>query len=429
MRIDVRGRFRRGGVPRRGRGIFTRAVSPAHPVEEHAVESIPSVSGLDGLRPELVERINRPTVDAAGLPNDAYTSWRFLALERDRLFSPTWTCIGHACTIPAPGDARPVELLGQPLLMLRDEVGGVRVFHNVCSHRGNRLAAEPCRFRKRIRCPYHAWTYALDGELMATPHIGGPGQHENDSFDRRAHGLKAIRAAVWLDLVFVNLGGDAPPFERHIAPLAERLYGLADRTQIERMRPGATHGSFQLEFGGNWKLVVENNLESYHLPFVHRDLNRRSRLQDHYHYYGGDLFAGQGSNRYGPGAGDAGAGFHRFEGWPEGVSEYPTVFPNLLLGVHDDHIWSIVLFPLSPDRTSEHWQIYYVGETAGDPVHDAARAATQEAWRNVFLEDQGVVEGMQRGRGSPAFLGGVFSGVMDEPAHHFHKWIANRLAA
>ena len=105
------------------------------------------------------------------------------------------------------------------------------------------------------------------------------------------------------------------------------------------------------------------------------------------------------------------------------------MFPNLLLGVHDDHIWSIVLFPLSPDRTSEHWQIYYVGETAGDPVHDAARAATQEAWRNVFLEDQGVVEGMQRGRGSPAFLGGVFSGVMDEPAHHFHKWIANRLAA
>ena len=111
------------------------------------------------------------------------------------------------------------------------------------------------------------------------------------------------------------------------------------------------------------------------------------------------------------------------------MSEYPTLFPNVLLGLHGDHIWSIVLFPLSPGRTREHWQIYYVGETADDPARDAARSATQDAWRKVFLEDRGVVEGMQRGRGSPAFLGGVFSGVMDEPTHHFHKWVANRLSA
>ena len=390
------------------------------------METIPSVSGPVGLSPELVERINRPTVEAAGLPNDAYTAWDFLALERDRLFSPGWACIGHACTIPAPGDARPVELLGQPLLMLRDETGSVRVFHNVCSHRGNRLASEPCRYRTRIRCPYHAWTYALNGELLVTPHVGGPGRHESEGFDRKVHGLKAVRTAVWLDLVFVNVDGGAPSFERHIAPLAGRIDGLTSRTQIERMRPAATCGSFQLEFEGNWKLVVENNLESYHLPFVHRDLNRRSRLQDHYHYYGGDLFAGQGSNLYRQGA--AAEGFHRFEGWPERVSEYPTVFPNVLLGVHCDHIWSIVLFPLSPGRTRECWRIYYVGETAGDPALDAARAETQEAWRKVFLEDRGVVEGMQCGRGSPAFAGGVFSGVMDEPTHYFHKWVANRLS-
>ena len=194
--------------------------------------------------------------------------------------------------------------------------------------------------------------------------------------------------------MFVNPGGDAPPFEEHIAPLAERVHGLAEQTQIERMRPAATHGSFQLEFGGNWKLVVENNIESYHLPFVHRDLNRRSRLQDHYHYYGGDLFAGQGSNLYRPGA--AATGFHRFEGWPERVSEYPTLFPNVLLGLHGDYIWSIVLFPLAPGRTREHWQIYYVGETADDPAHDAARAATQEAWRKVFPGGSG------RGRGHAA---------------------------
>ena len=311
--------------------------------------------------------------------------------------------------------------------MLRDGAAAVRVFHNVCSHRGNQLVGAPGRFRARIRCPYHAWTYALDGKLLGTPHIGGPGQHKCDGFDPSAHGLRAVRAAVWLDLVFVNLDGTAPPFERHIAPLAERVRELADPAQIARMRPAATCGNFELEFGGNWKLVVENNLESYHLPFVHRDLNRRSRLEDHYHFYGGDLFAGQGSNLYRPSAGAA--GFERFEGWPEGVSEYPTVFPNVLLGVHCDHVWSNVLFPLSPGRTRECWQAYYVGDTASAPGLDAQRAATRDAWRKVFLEDQGVVEGMQRGRGSPAFGGGVFSGVMDEPTHHFHRYVARRLAA
>ena len=388
----------------------------------------PAAFPSGGLPSELVEHINRPTIRAAGLPNEAYTSEAFLMLERERLFNPTWTCIGHACTVPAPGDVRPVDFLGQPMLLVRDRDGEVRVFHNVCSHRGNQLVREPCRFPARIRCPYHAWTYGLDGRLEGTPHIGGPGRHENESFDRGAHGLKAIRAAVWMDLVFVNLSGDAPPFERHIEPLGSRLHALTGRDQYERMRPAATHGRFELEFDGNWKLVIENNLESYHLPFVHPDLNARSRLEDHYHFYGGDLFAGQGSNLYQPGAGDNAAAFHRFEGWPDRVSEYPTLFPNVFIGVHYDHVWSLMLYPLAPDRTREYWQVYYVGDTADDPSHDAARETSMEGWRNIFIEDMGVVEGMQRGRSSPAFRGGVFSGVMDEPTHHFHKWVANRLA-
>ena len=388
-----------------------------------------SFSPSSGLCPDLVRRINRPTIDAAGLPNEAYTSESFLALERDRLFAATWTCIGHACTVPAPGDVRPVDFLGQPMLMVRDEAGEIRVFHNVCSHRGNQLVREPCRVPSRIRCPYHAWTYGLDGTLLGTPHVGGPGRHDNDGFERGIHGLKAIRSARWLDMVFVNVSGDAPSFEQHIGPLAERVYGLADPSQYERMRPATTHGRFHLDFDGNWKLVVENNLESYHLPFVHPDLNSRSRLEDHYHFYGGDLFAGQGSNLFRPSAGNSAAAFHRFESWPEQVSEYPTLYPNVFVGVHSDQVWSAVLFPLSPGKTREYWQIYYVGDTAGDPTHDQARETTLEGWRNIFREDMGVVEGMQRGRRSPAFLGGVFSGVMDEPTHHFHRWVANRLAA
>ena len=384
--------------------------------------------GARRLDPELVRRVNRPTVEAAGLPNDAYTSEAFLLLERDQLFAPTWTCVGQACTVPSRGDVRPIDFLDLPLLLVRDERDEVRVFHNVCSHRGNQLVWEAGHVTKVLRCPYHSWTYALSGELRGTPHIGGPGCHENDEFDRAAHGLKAVRSQVWMDMVFVNLSGDAPEFEQHIAPLVESLHRLATPAEYARMRPAATHGSLELEFDGNWKLVIENNLESYHLPFIHPDLNTRSRLEDHYHYYGGDLFAGQGSEKYQPVVGDN-APFERFDGWPERVSEYPSVFPNLFLGLHCDHVWSVVLTPLSPGRTHERVQIYYVGDTADDPAHDEARATTLAGWRNVFCEDMGVVRGMQRGRRSPAFEGGAFSGVMDEPTHHFHKWVANTLSA
>ena len=113
-----------------------------------------TASRPEGLGPDLARDINRPTAEAAGLPNEAYTSEGFLMLERERLFAPTWTCIGHACTVPEPGDARPVDFLGLPLLMVRDRAARVRVFHNVCSHRGNQLVREPCRFAGRIRCPY-----------------------------------------------------------------------------------------------------------------------------------------------------------------------------------------------------------------------------------------------------------------------------------
>ena len=144
------------------------------------------------------------------------------------------------------------------------------------------------------------------------------------------------------------------PFERHIAGLADRLHALADPSQYGRMHPAATRGSLQIDFYGNWKLVVENNLESYHLPFVHRDLNACSRIEDHYHFYGDDLFAGQGSNLYRPIAGGNADTFHRFEGWPEGLSEYPTLVPNVFIGVHSDHVWTLVLHPLSATRTREH---------------------------------------------------------------------------
>ena len=378
--------------------------------------------------PEISAAVERPVAEAAGLPNRAYTSPDFFRLELERVFAPSWACLGHAADVPRPGDLRPVHLLGVPLLMVRTASGTVRVFHNVCSHRGNELVWEPCRVKGAIRCPYHAWTYDLEGRLIGTPNLGGLGVHEAEGFDRARHGLRAVRCAVWLDLVFVNLTGDAEPFETWIRPLAGRFEGLGGPGYERRLRPAATHGEFRFDVRGNWKLAVENNLDASHLPWIHPALNRQSPLEDHYCFFDSPRFAGQGSTAYETVPHES-PSLPRIEAWPTRTGEYPCLYPNAFVSGHGDHFWSMVLEPVAPDRTIERWRSYFVDEAAEDADFESARSAIRERWASILGEDVGVVEGMQRGRRSPAFDGGVFAPVLDPPVHHFHRWVARRLAA
>jgi choline monooxygenase len=121
---------------------------------------------------------------------------------------------------PTPGDAQPIDFLGVPLLLVRDQEGELRLFQNVCRHRGMILVAEKKNFRGVIRCPYHSWCYSMTGELKATPHAGGPGLNEHDSVDKATTGLMPVRMGVFLDAVFADLSGEAEPFEDYVAPLA-----------------------------------------------------------------------------------------------------------------------------------------------------------------------------------------------------------------
>ena len=368
------------------------------------------------------------TRQACGLPNDVYTSDALFERERDQVFAGTWACVGRGSDAPNAGDVCPVDLMGLPLALVRGGDGRLRVFHNVCSHRGNRLVAQPCHVTGVIRCPYHSWTYNLDGELKGTPHIGGVGKHELAEFERGKHGLRPVRSHEWLDLVFVNLSAEAPAFEEHVAPLVERWKAFVSPDELARLVMGDTHSRITMEIAANWKLAVENFCESYHLPWVHPGLNKRSRLEDHYHILGEDLFAGQGSTAYDPDYLD-GERFPSFEHWPENknaCAEYVALFPNVWFGLHVDHLYTVILKPVAKNHTVESFQFYYLGEAAGERFANK-RATSLDAWHQVFAEDIGVVEGMQAGRLSPAFAGGVFSPVMDAPTHHFHQWVARRL--
>ena len=342
-----------------------------------------------------------------------------------------WAGLAFASDLPKPGYAKPIDFMGLPLLILRNKQNHIRVFHNVCSHRGMILVHEAMEVQGALRCRYHSWSYNLDGELKGTPHLGGINQQKCDSFDHCQHGLKPVRSAVWMDVIFINLSGDAPDFDDHIKPLMSKWQSFVDHSGLARLRVPEHNSDLEIEVACNWKLAVENYCESYHLPWIHPGLNTYSRLEDHYHIMYGDDFGGQGSTAYRLSS-EAGTALPRFPEWPQDrleFAEYVAFYPNVLLGLQADHAFAMIIEPQACDRSIERLRLYYVDDGATDSEFAESRNATLQSWREVFNEDIDAVEGMQRGRQSPGFSGGVFSPVMDNPTHHFHQWVARKLLA
>jgi len=368
-------------------------------------------------------QVHQPIAQAQGLPNAHYIDPHIYAEERDALMFDTWAALTVGADVPEIGDAKPVDFLGMPLLVVRDKAGDVRVFQNTCRHRGMILVDAPRKIDGAIRCPYHSWCYATDGRLVSTPHVGGPGQNTHSEMDRALLGLIEIRSALWMDVIFVNISGTAPPFEEANADLIARWAEFN-----VPLYHGGADSRFELEVACNWKLAVENYSESYHLPWVHPGLNSYSRLEDHYHIEAPQAYGGQGTLVYRQLTDDAGTRFADFENlsdkW-DTAAEYITLFPNVMLGVHRDHTYAIILQPKGPEATVEHVHLYYAR-----PDTDAdLRLRNTELWKGVFAEDIFVVEGMQRGRHAVAFDGGRFSPAMDGPTHLFHQWVAARVDA
>ena len=225
---------------------------------------------------EAVRWLQSSQTPARGLPGCAYTSDALTVLEFERLYTPTWVHVGHVHELAEPGDACPVSLFGRPLLLLRDPEGGVRAFHNVCRHRGTRLLDKACSGLRSLVCRYHGWSYHLDGRLKSAPHFGGYQELCSPGFDAAEFGLRSIRCEVFGDWVFINLSGVAPALEEYLQPL------LAQVPQVNFAK--LTH-FLSLDFGAvpaNWKLVLENSLENYHLPIVHARTAAKQPLKDHF---------------------------------------------------------------------------------------------------------------------------------------------------
>jgi len=385
----------------------------------------------DILDPNKIEVVKNPIEKAHGLPNECYLNNDYLEFEKEKIFKNNWTMIGVASSVPNPGDAKPFNLLGIPILIVRNKENEVKVFHNVCSHRGFKLVDQECKLKNVIRCPYHSWSYDFNGKLTVTPHIGGLGKHEVKGFDKNNSNLKEINSNIWMDLIFININSNAKPFEDFIKPLEDRWSKFISKKDQKLIRHSTDNGYFNMTVNSNWKFAIENYCESYHLPWIHPELNKVSNISDHYHIEDENLnFSGQGSNKYSQQF-DGNIKFKCFPNWPTELSEkseYVSLYPNVMLGIHIDHFYAFWLEPISNNQTKEHFELYYVGdESASSDEFKDIREKNFAFWQEVMNEDVTAIEGMQNGRNSPAYNGGNFSPVMDTPTLMFHKWVATNL--
>ena len=380
----------------------------------------------------------RPTADAFGLPGEVYYSEAFWELERRRWFSRTWMACAFETDLPTPGSVFPVQIAGWDLILTRDLQGEIHAFHNICPHRGMRVVNAACEGVRRIACPWHRWTYDLEGRLIATPNFGGMRIDESEGVDLSEVRLAPVRSATWLNVVFVDLSSRAPPLKTHLAPLIGRLRDY-DLSSLEFSGQTISH-----VFQSNWKLVIEGGVEDYHLPWVHP----QEWVADNLYYPehdDEDCYVGF-TSRYPPEDDDktlrhpdANAVLpdfpHHRRNLPEdGYGPEGGMFvvpPSIAWMVLPTTVVPTLLIPVRPDQTLQRRTFLYIGDAATDDRLGATRRASAAGHATVAAEDSAIADvlhKMQRQRGE-VWLPSRFSPYWEEAVHHFQKMVVRKLEA
>ncbi|MCH7869169.1 MAG: aromatic ring-hydroxylating dioxygenase subunit alpha [Myxococcales bacterium] len=334
------------------------------------------------------EEIRASYDEGRPLPGIAYRDADVFSVEAETLLRNSWLSVACGQNVAKSGDLFPVRIAGQSLLVVRDRDHEIRVFYNLCRHRGAPLATEKCSARGgRIVCPYHAWSYGLDGELVSAAHFHRHGDGRPSAEERAGLGLLSLRTAVWRDIVFVNLSSDAQRFEDFIRPLDERL---ANWTASE-LRPLS---SDEYEIQANWKLAAENFIDAYHLPVLHSQIGGgfSGALGTEDVEVSDDIVGFFMPQGYGDGSGQAESPLPRFSGLAADDTlriEVFSIFPNTLLLVEPDNQQVIVLRPQSPGVTHETFANYLVSDAS--QTEDLAKVRDEMYRSAIEINDQDAV--------------------------------------
>jgi phenylpropionate dioxygenase-like ring-hydroxylating dioxygenase large terminal subunit len=338
----------------------------------------------------------------------------------DSFFFEDWICAGRAEHIGKPGDYFLREIAGESIIVVRSDAGSIEAFYNVCRHRGTRLCSTPeGNFPGRIQCPYHGWTYGLNGRLLGAPHMDG------SVLERAEYPLNRLHTGVWEGHIFLNAQANPAPLRVQLADLPERF--AAWRMAELRLQKRITY-----DIQANWKLIVANYNECLHCPVLHANLNR---LTD---YLGADNEAPQptyigGTMGFRGDAESMSMDGKRRRGYLPGLNEserkrvyYYAIYPNLLLSLHPDYMMVHTLWPRAVDRTDVvcEWYFHPAELAKTDFVADDAI----EFWDITNREDWRIVELSQAGIQSRAYAPGPYS-AREGLLYAFDQVVVKRNAA
>jgi len=364
---------------------------------------------------ELRENVSVAFETARAMPPSVYTSTDFLTKELDCIFAKDWFCVGRADALANPGDYTTLELAGQPIIVLRDKSGMLRAMSNVCRHRMSTLL-EGSGNTRNIVCPYHAWTYNLDGSLR-----GAPAMTQNEGFCKTDYRLPDVRCQAWLGWVFVTLNPDAPDVADQLSKV-EELVGDYNMTAY-------TQSFFETHrWNTNWKVLAENFMESYHLPVCHAGtIGGLSKLDEMICPPGEDAFnyhtilkdeslkiaMAHPSNT-------------RMEGARRRTTYLLAIYPSLLITLTPGYFWYLTLHPDGVD----HVRIGFGGGMSHDYAEDPDAQANFEKLKalldDVNVEDKGCTEKVFKGLSSYGVEPGHLS-HLERPNYDFAHYINKRI--
>jgi len=367
-----------------------------------------------------ITQITSEHVSAHGLPANVFQEKEIYTQESNKVFAAGWASIGCAQQLEKPGDILPVRIAGQSLIAVKNREGQVSVFHNVCRHKAAPLVDEPCN-KRSIVCPYHKWTFKIDGNLLSAPRYFGNDNKAMSDEDKADKGLIKVRFAIWWDIIFVNIDGNAQPFDEFIEPLNKLL---------THYNPDSIKKISTTDYSGevNWKLAVDNFLDGYHVPFVHSQACTLDSVLDQEDLFVSDDIVGL---RLATGASAKPAKTAKqlpsFDNLPEdrkGTQQWFGIFPNTLFFVDPCWVQTIVVKPMGETSTDESLSIYVVNDEAASDDFTLERERLNEVLNEVNEQDIELLDKLQVTRTNDIANQGHLVPAWDQINMTFHQiWL------
>ncbi|KUO14370.1 aromatic ring-hydroxylating oxygenase subunit alpha [Streptomyces dysideae] len=367
-----------------------------------------------------------PSSLIATLPGDRYTDPEVFALEQERIFEAMWFCAARASELAKPGQFRTYQVGRESVLISRSRDGSIRAFLNICRHRGAKLCtAESGEVKRAFQCPYHAWTYGLDGKLVAAPNLTSM-----PDIDRVEYGLINVHVREWLGYVWVCLANTPPSFEEDVMGAVTERLGAAESIEsydIDNLEVGRR---ITYDVKANWKLIIENFMECYHCATIHPELTEV--LPEFADGFAAQYYVGHGAEFGEEVRGftvDGSEGLDRIPGVAEDQDRryYAiTVRPQVFINLVPDHVIFHRMYPMAADRTIVECDWLYLPHVV-ESGKDVSRSV--ELFHRVNQQDFDACERTQPGMSSRAYAKG---GVLVPSEHHigaFHAWVQDRIGA